>query len=279
LTERRNGWLLIALLVGQLLLLSAQLPDPSGNNRLQALVLRVVAIPGRLIAVVSGAASGVEARFETLASVRTENRALKEENQRLKEEVIALRDAEAQVRQLSQAVRYTPPPGGELVLADILYLDHASWVRTLVIYAADTAPEHNAPVMTSEGLVGRVIVVSGPLAKVQLITDRAASVGAMIERSRHQGVVRGTGRGDLELAFLPRQSDVRVGDRVITSGVDGVFPRGIPIGTVAEVQLGDDLFYEIRLAPAADLRRLDHVYVQLRPLELDPIREETPGAR
>lgn len=278
-TERRNGWFLIALLVGQLLLLSAQLPDPTGGNRLQALALKVVAVPGRLIAGISSGVAGIAGRFDSLGALRADNGALRRENQQLKQRVIALQDAENQVQRLSRAVRYTPPPGGDLTLADVLYLDHASWVRTLVVHAPGASPQRNAPVLIAEGLVGRVIVVSGSLAKVQLITDRAASVGAMVQRSRHQGVVRGTSSGDLELAYLPRQSDVKVGDRVITSGVDGVFPRGIPIGTVAEVEPGNDLFHQIRLAPAVDFRSLDHVYLQSRSLDLEDIKKAVPGER
>ena len=93
--------------------------------------------------------------------------------------------------------------------------------------------------LSPDGLVGRVFTVAGPYAKVQLITDRAAGVGGMILRTRRQGVVRGGGRGSgLELDYVPLQADVRPGDRVLTAGIDGVYPRGIPIGTVVSVEPG-----------------------------------------
>ena len=278
--QRRNGWLLIALLLGQLLLLSAQLPDAAGGNRLQALLLRAVAIPARMISAVGDGFGSLGERFETLSGLRQENHELREENRDLRKRLILLQDAENQVRRLAEAVEYTPPQGGTLTLADVLYLDHASWVRTLVLYAPDHEVHKNDPVLTADGLVGRVIVPSGNLAKVQLITDRAASVGAMVLRSRHQGVVRGTSRGGLELAYLSRQSDVKVGDRVVTSGVDGVFPRGILIGIVAKVEQGNegnDLFHQIQLTPAVNFRALDHVYLQSRSVDLEAIKEAIPG--
>jgi len=98
---------------------------------------------------------------------------------------------------------------------------------------------------------------------VQLITDRAAGVGGMILRNHRQGVVRGGGRGSgaLELDYVPLQTDVRVGDQVLTAGIDGVYPRGIPVGTVIKVEGGGQLFHNVQLAPAVDFGALDQVYL------------------
>ena len=95
---------------------------------------------------------------------------------------------------------------------------------------------------------------------MQLITDRAAAVGAMIKRTRRQGVVR-SGPNGLELDFLPQQADVRAGDRVLTSGIDGIYPRGLPIGVVTAVERGEELFYDLHLEPAVDFGVLDQVYL------------------
>jgi rod shape-determining protein MreC len=146
-------------------------------------------------------------------------------------------------------------------------------------------------VLSADGLVGRVITVAGPYAKVQLITDRAASVGGMVLRNRRQGVVRGgggRGSGGLELDYVPRQADVREGDRVVTAGIDGVYPRGIALGTVTAVEQGGQLFYRIQLAPAVDFGSLDQVYLldypavpasvkDARPVQVQG-REARPGA-
>jgi rod shape-determining protein MreC len=160
-------------------------------------------------------------------------------------------------------VRYGTPPPGRIRAVDVIYVDYASWLRTLVLYTGDAPARKNQPVLSPDGLVGRVLDVSGPYAKVQLITDRAAGVGGMILRTRRQGVVRGGARGSgaLELDYVPLQADVRVGDQVLTAGIDGVYPRGIPVGTVVKVEGGGQLFHKIQLAPAVDFGALDQVYL------------------
>ena len=89
----------------------------------------------------------------------------------------------------------------------------------------------------------------------------------MVERTRRQGVVRGDESGVLALDYVPLQADVRPGDRLLTAGIDGIYPRGIPIGAVLEVAPGDELFHRVRVAPAVDFGRLEKVYV-LEPLSL-----------
>jgi rod shape-determining protein MreC len=126
--------------------------------------------------------------------------------------------------------------------------------------------------------VGRVVVVAGGFAKVQLVTDGAASVGAMIERTRRQGIVHGGEQGTLELDFVPLQADVRVGDAVVSAGIDGIFPRGLPIGKINSVEPGNELFHRIGLTPAVDFGRLDQVYLLERE-SLAELTLESPDER
>jgi rod shape-determining protein MreC len=121
-------------------------------------------------------------------------------------------------------------------------------------------------VVTDAGLVGRVVFVAGPYAKVQLVSDRAAAVGVQLERSRRQGVLRGSQPGELLLDFVPRQVEIEVGERVVTAGIDGVYPRGIPVGAVASVEPGDEAFHRIVVTPAVDFSRLSFVYLLEAPL-------------
>ena len=167
------------------------------------------------------------------------NRSLREENQRLQVRVEELQrqnmrlfGAEAEVERLSAAVDYQRAAGAPLKAADIVYIDHASWLQTAIVSVEEGSVEPNQPVISTGGLVGRVVLTAGTYAKIQLITDRSASVGAMIQRSRRQGVIRGSGAGSLELDYIPAQAAVKVGDLVVTAGIDGVYPRGVPVGTV-----------------------------------------------
>jgi rod shape-determining protein MreC len=122
-------------------------------------------------------------------------------------------------------------------------------------------------VIAPEGVVGR-IVEQPPLyaAKVQLLIDREAGAGAMIERSGASGVVTGQdGDPPMRMGYVSNLADVKVGDRVVTSGIDGIFPRGFPIATVERVERGSGLYKDIWLRPVVDFAALGSVLVVLEP--------------
>lgn len=279
-SERHIRWLLIVLLVGQLLLLTSQARQPGGRRSyLEAGLVRTLGPVASLVATIGGAVRGLG------GSVRL-NRALSEENRRLRAEVEELRQKsmrhfgmETDLQRLSEALTYERSTGGPVQSADIVYIDHASWLQTAIVVVPKGSVEVNQPVVSSDGLVGRVVLVSGRYAKVQLVTDRSASVGAMIERNRRQGIVRGGGRGTLELDYIPLQTQVNVGDAVVTAGIDGVFPRGVPVGTITEVAAGSELFHRIRVVPSVDFGLLDQVFVLGREALPEEIKGDLPDAR
>lgn len=220
----------------------------------------------------------------------TENMALRRtllaENLRLREEVGELREQSIRnfglaedLDHLAVALTYTRAFESDLQVADLVYIDYASWLQTAILKTAAGSVGVNQPVVAGKGLVGRVVLVAGPYAKVQLITDRAASVGVMIDRTHRQGVVKGAGRGNLELDYVSLQADVRVGDLVTTAGIDGIYPRGIPVGIITAAIPGDDLFYEIRVAPAVDFGLLDQVYILEEEAVPEAVKEALPDAR
>lgn len=274
--ERRTGWVLIIVLAGQLVYLAMQ-GARAGDTLLERLGLRLLGPAARSVASLPENVVGLGEGLRTRGSLLDENRRLRHEVEDLKLRLLQLSDVEGEARRLGAAVRHASPPIGRIRAVDVVYVDHASSLRTLVIYAADTPAKDNQPVLSANGLVGRVVTVAGPYAKVQLITDRAASVGAMLLRTRRQGIVRGGGRGSgaLELDFVPLQADVRPGDAVQTAGIDGVYPRGIPIGSVTAVTQGGQLFHRIQLAPAADFGSLDQVYL----LDYEPVPQNLREAQ
>ncbi len=280
-TERHVRWLLILLLVAQLILLSAQVPAAGGERtRLEAAMVAVVAPFAHLVAGGSGLMASAAEGLALRGRLIEENRRLSAEVESLRRERARSFGLQADLDQLTEAIKYARPGGeGELRVADIVYVDHASWLKTLLLYVGSGPIVRDQPVVSGEGLVGRVVLVTGPYAKVQLVTDRAASVGAMVERTRRQGVVRGAGGGALEMDFVPLQADVREGDRVVTAGIDGIYTRGIPVGTVIEVSPGNELFHRIRLRPAVEFGELDQVYVIEREAVPEEVREALPDAQ
>jgi rod shape-determining protein MreC len=119
----------------------------------------------------------------------------------------------------------------------------------------------NDVIANANGLVGRVVLTTNDLAKVQLVTDNNCSVGSLVERTRRQGVVRGNGGNAIHMFDIPSLADVQVGDRVLTAGIDGVYPRGITVGTVVRSDPGQSLFKTITVKPAVDFGTIEEVIV------------------
>jgi rod shape-determining protein MreC len=282
LDERRTGYLLIVLLLGQLVMIAIQGARSTRSlTYAEALGMRVLGPAARLVALASGGMAEIGHKVQLQGQLLDDNRRLRRQVEELRLRMLRLADVEQELFRLGDAVGYSAPLLGRIRAVDVVYADHASWLRSLMLYTGAEAAAVDQPVLSPAGLVGRVVLVAGPYAKVQLITDRAASVGGMILRTRRQGVVRGSGQegGGLSFDYVPLSADVQPGDAVVTDGIDGVYPRGIPVGTVVAVEAGGQLFRKIRLAPAVDLGALDQVYL----LDHAPVPQElakaVPGAR
>ncbi len=136
----------------------------------------------------------------------------------------------------------------------------------------------NMAVITPEGVVGKVIEVYLDAAQVLLLTDKDGGVGALLADSRVQSPVGGLGEPLLSMKYIGNDEEVHVGERVVTSGQDRIFPKDLPVGTVAEVKPGNP-FKMIRVKPAARLDRLEEVLVLLTLHELEPQKESGPTAK
>ncbi len=271
---------MIVLLVGQLILLTAQIRNPDGKSSyLEAGMVRLVAPVTVFVAWVGDSVSGFTENMALRRTLLAENLRLREEVGELREQSIRNFSLEEDLDHLAVALSYTRAFEADLQVADLVYVDYASWLQTAVLRTAPDTVQVNQPVVAGKGLVGRIVLVTGPYAKVQLITDRAASVGVMIERTHRQGVIKGAGRGNLELDYVSLQADVRVGDVVITAGIDGIYPRGIPVGTIAAAIPGDELFYEIRVIPRVDFGLLDQIYVLKEETMPEAVKEAMPDAQ
>ena len=276
--RRRFDQLLpILLLAGHLLLLSSN--EQSRGSTVETAMLSVL-LP--LLDAGADARDSVRGFSESLrlsGTLREENRELRRETAELRREMVRLHGVEeelARLSRLSHAGSFQRFAQRQLFVADVVYVDNASWLRTLIIDTGDRRARRNQPVVTARGLVGRVVLTSGSHAKILLLTDRSASASAMLEGSRRRGVVRGDGEM-LLLDHIPSLAEVEVGERVVTAGIDGVFPRGITIGTVASVEEGSGLFHHIRVQPAIDFSLLEQVFVLTDEVVPNAIRQAEPG--
>ena len=259
-TPRLSRALLFSLLGAQLSLLTWQVRrEGAPLGLLEEASLRAIAPAARGVESVTSTFAGLAERARQRQELAVENERLQREVRELRRDRLRLEALEREVKRLSSAVEYQRASPFHVHVADVVFADHSALLRTLVIHPGAGNARPNLPVVTEAGLVGRVLSTAGDYARVQLVTDRAASLGAVLERAGRQGVLRGAADGRLELDFVPRQIEVEPGDRVLTAGIDGVYPPGLPIGTVVEVTPGSELFHRIVVAPAVDFRSLDQV--------------------
>ena len=197
---------------------------------------------------------------------------MRSDNEQLRREVAQLQVALQQQRALAQQSR---------TLVDLLKLREGTQLDTVAagVIAGSASPDFRTltidkgsadglrpdmAVIAPAGVVGRIITPSARAAKVQLLIDRNAAAGAIVERSRAQGVVEGTG-GSLQLNYVSGTADVQSGDVVSTSGIDGIYPKGFVIGQIESVERGAGAFGAIVIRPAVDFSSIEAVLVVTTP--------------
>lgn len=205
-------------------------------------------------------------RYVALVDLQAENEALRARIARLEEESLQFREAlvtSGQLRRIAEMRRDFEVP---LLPSEVVGQDASPWFRSLLLDRGRSAEVRSGmPVMVDQGLVGLVSATSLHAARAMMILDRRSAVDAMIQRSRARGLVRGLGTGELEFEFMVRGDDVQEGDEVITSGVGGVYPKGLRIGSVTEVKADRSaLLHSAAIKPSVDFGRLEQVFVMLR---------------
>ena len=261
----RPGYLFIAAAVGHIVLISVQVNTDRGVPVLEAVTFSLFAEVQRGASAVVGGARTLWDDYLALRTVRSENERLRQEVARMQ---IALQQERAlaqRSRTLEQMLGLRSQSNLATVAAAIIAGSASPDFRTLTIDkgTADGLRPDMA-VIAPAGVVGRVITPSARAAKVQLLIDRNAAAGVLVERSRAQGVVEGTG-GDLRLNYLSSTADLQTGDVVVTSGIDGIYPKGFVVGRIESVERGRIAFGAIVIRPAVDFSSLEGVLVVLTP--------------
>lgn len=213
-------------------------------------------------AAVHRAAFGAWTTYREWKDVRAENHRLREENRRLRLEALAVSETAEENRRLRRLLDFKGRLPLQTVAGEVIAREWGGWVRSLTVNRgrADDVQRLMA-VISPDGLVGRVVEVRPGAAVVQVLTDPASTVSAHAVRPRTPGVVEGEPRGTLRFKYMARDGGgLQIGDLVVTSGLGGVFPRGIPIGRVMAIEdRGAALFSYAALQPAVDFARLDEV--------------------
>lgn len=203
-----------------------------------------------------------------------------QENERLKKELgqaVAQIDDQKELTysndRLRRLLNFKKGVTRRFVSAEVVALDPSPWYKTIIIDKGKTdGLAKGLPVVVSEGVVGQIVSVSDNYAKVLLLLDRNSAADALIQGVRARGVIQGTGTNQLQLVYVLRKHVVKAGDRIITSGLDGVFPKGLTIGSVIAVKSSQaGIFQSINVMPAVDFVKLEEVLVLLTPVTISPL--------
>ena len=206
---------------------------------------------------------GFQENYDTLAGFRLENERLRKRIQALELEKQKLLEAAATNRQLKELLDFRGSLSGTPVIASIIANSASSWVQSCMLDKGSAdGIRKGMGVVTPLGVVGQVVSVTARTATVLLLTDPNSGIDVLVQRTRSRGIVSGSLETGTILKYVKRSEDVQEGDRLITSGMDGVFPKGMMVGTVIKVrkqQLG--LFQFVEVLPAVQTARVEEVLV------------------
>ena len=262
--RQRAGHVVLGVLIAHLALISAQVDTGAGTSVLHVATFGLLAEMQRAASSTVAAARGLWNGYVSLQGVHRRNIELEEAVARLELRVQAQDALAQQAHSLERLLELDRESDLITLSARVIGVDATPWFRTVTV---DRGIRHGVrldmAVIAPGGVVGRVARVPGMrAAQVQLIVDRNAAAGGLLERTRVPGVVVGAGDGlGLRMDYVSNLEDVRVGDAVVTSGTDGIYPHGLAIGTVTTVERGTDLYKSIGVEPAMQFDRLEHVLI------------------
>jgi rod shape-determining protein MreC len=258
---------LAAVLLAAFIFYSWNLKDKEHANLFERTVLNISSPIITVIARINNGASDVWNDYLNLVGARKENKLLRENIKELNSRIIASREAMLANERLRKLLEMKGSLKTPSLTATVIGEDASPWFKTILLDrgSVDGLKEGMA-VIASDGIIGQLVKVAAKSSRVLLITDHASGVAGLIQRSRARGVVKGKGDGTCILEFSLSTEDVTVGDTVITSGIGGVFPKGLKIGEVSMVKKGEyGIFQIVGIRPAVNLARLEEVLVLLQP--------------
>jgi rod shape-determining protein MreC len=277
--RQRTRYLFLVLVLGHIVLISANVNSRTGVPVIEAVTIGIFSEVQRGTTALVWGVRNLWSGYIALRHAHAENQELKRQ---LAEAQIAVQTQQARAdraRMLEQLLDLRDRLSIQTTAADIIGAAPPAPMPDFRTVTIDKGTREglrsDMAVIAPLGVVGRIVVSSVRSAKVQLLIDRNAAAGALIERSRAQGVVVGTGDDRLRLDYVSEIADIAVGDVVVTSGIDGIYPKGFVIGRVEAVEKSGSSFKRISVQPAVDFRSVEQVLVITTP---PPVREGAEGA-
>jgi rod shape-determining protein MreC len=252
-------------LLAALIVFSFNVPDNREANTLErsiSTVLKPVLQPAYRL---SGFFEDVWDGYFRLINTHQENLQLRKDIRALNERVIEGEEVRLANQRLEKLLDMKKSVKQPTVTAEVIGEDVTSWFRTLILNRGSSSGiTEGMAVIAADGIVGQIAKVSASTSRVVLLTDHASGIAATIQRSRARGVVKGKSEMLCSLEFATREEDVKVGDMVVSSGIGGVFQKGLPIGEVTMVKRGEyGIFQTVSIQPSVNIAHLEEVLIVL----------------
>lgn len=240
---------------------------------------RLVGLPLEIFSSLDQGISKIWYQYVALQSVEEENRQLRQEIEWLQGQNNQLREAAAATQRLSSLLQFKERAQSKVVAAQVIGRDATNRYRSLILNKGENDGIHpDMGVITPAGVVGRVVKTTNGTSVVLLITDINNAVAGLIQRTRDEGIIQGTPEGRIRMKYIPMLSEVKDGDRVVTSGLVGDFPRGVAIGTITRIEKEEGaLFQTAEVTPEVDVNYIEEVLVVQAPHGQSPGNESLPS--
>ncbi|TLY34972.1 MAG: rod shape-determining protein MreC [Nitrospirae bacterium] len=258
---KRAVLLLLAILAAALVFLPESREGPL--KRIGRGLASTVGYPLRALDNLNQGVANVWNGYVALGHVREENLALRDDIARLQEENGRLRELSVAAGRLRELLDLQESFPYSTIAARVIGRDPTNWYRSVIINKGQQdGLTADMGVMTPQGAVGRIIKVYDHMSVVLLIIDRNNAITGLVQRTRDEGIVEGTEKGVAWIKYLPLMATIKVGDPVVTSGLAGGFPRGVPIGRITKTERRQaEMFLSAEIEPDADFGKLDEVLV------------------
>jgi rod shape-determining protein MreC len=269
---RRNRVVLTSgsLLLISLLLLSAGSRQRRRGDPVAGIVLDGMRPLQATVAAGLDGLAGVWRGYIALVGVKQDNERLRVRILDLEQQAARVAEVEQTDKRLADLLRFRSTLEGDTVAAQIIGRDPLPWFGTVTINKGDAdGVRKNMAVLSPFGVVGQTMTTGAYSARVLLLTDHNSGIDAVVQRSRARGIVEGALDGGCVMKYVKREEDVEVGDHIVTSGLDGIFPRGVIIGEVTHVTRGNRGLLQVAdVKPATPLDRIEEVLVVRGPAQL-----------
>jgi rod shape-determining protein MreC len=257
----------LVLLFVSLVVFSLSLKSPQSEMAIfRKVVLETIAPVEGAVNSAFGYVGGLWERYIFLVGLEKENRELTARLSALNVELNGYRENDLEYERLRKYIGLEKDIGYPTIAAKVVGRNRPSVFKTILINrGTKDGVSIDCPVVAAEGIAGRVIEVSWNVSKVLLLVDYNSNIDALIQRSRVQGILQGDREGECDLKYVERSEEVKVGDAIVSSGLAGIFPKGLLLGRVRNVQKEKSgLFQKIKVSTEVDVTKLEEMLVILR---------------